>query len=81
MKDYSAAMATNVLSKAKQIAANVAPIITEQLKSAGKQALNSVLTSDGSISDRLKSGLQTGLASVDRSALQQKLLDAARPVF
>ena len=81
LKKGAAAMATNVLGKAKQLAVSVAPIITDQLKSAGKSALNSVLTSDGSIKDRLQAGLQSGLQSVDRSALQQKLLDAARPVF
>eukprot|EP00052_Salpingoeca_macrocollata_P030180 m.314598 g.314598 ORF g.314598 m.314598 type:complete len:118 (+) comp23063_c0_seq12:868-1221(+) len=71
----------NFLSKAKAVAASAAPILQDAAQNAGRNALNAVLSSDGSVKDRLRAGLAAGAGSVDRGDLQQRLLAAARPVF
>ena len=81
LRKSGASLATNVLQKAKTAVSNAVPVLLEHGKNIAKSALAGVLSSDGSIGDRIKGGLSAGMGSFDKSALQSQLYDSVRPVF
>ena len=81
-KKSLSSLATNVVGKAKEVLKNAAPILLDTAKNVGKSALNAILSGDGSIKDRLSSGVNAGLSSFDKGEIAKKLYqDAVRPVF
>jgi hypothetical protein len=72
---------SSLVGMGHRVTAAVAPVLGSVAQTAAKTALDAALGGQGNISSRLHHGLRAGLQSVDRGALGQNLLAAARPVF